>query len=280
MHHFVSISGGTASAVAADRVIQRYGKENVTMWFADTSWEDPSLYTFLEDLEAYWEIQIVRYKDGRNPLEVASDRSIIPNNKIAPCSTVLKVEPARLFVEAMEKPVTVHLGFDWSETHRAKAPRDAYENIEGVSFDMPLLWGYKEIVIDGFERTNWEVDGFEGIRGPYSKFTEAWGIKTPSLYTAGFSHNNCGGSCVKQGKAGWIREFFYNRERFEYAKQWEIEQRAKGGPRAKFSILKDSRGGTPKALPLYELEAKYCQGQQLIMEDEDEVPIACYCPII
>jgi len=280
MKHFVSLSGGTASAVAADRVIKRYGKDNVTLWFADTSWEHESLYTFLDDLEAYWEMEIVRYKDGRNPLEVASDRSIIPNQKIAPCSMVLKVEPARAFIEAMEKPVTVHLGFDWAETHRAKSPRDAYESIDGVSFDMPLLWGIKELVIEGFERTNWEVEGFDSIHGPYSVFTESWGLETPSLYTAGFSHNNCGGSCVKQGKVGWIREFFFDRERFEYAKNWEIEQRAKGGPRANYAMVRDARSGTVKPLPLYELEKKYCQGQQLIMEDEDEIPIACYCPVI
>ena len=36
MKHIVSISGGSASAVAAERVIERYGSENVTLWFADT----------------------------------------------------------------------------------------------------------------------------------------------------------------------------------------------------------------------------------------------------
>ena len=37
MKHIVSLSGGTASAVAADRVLKRYGEENTTLWFADTS---------------------------------------------------------------------------------------------------------------------------------------------------------------------------------------------------------------------------------------------------
>ena len=44
MKHIVSLSGGTASAVAANRVIQRKGKDNVILWFADTSWEDEDLY--------------------------------------------------------------------------------------------------------------------------------------------------------------------------------------------------------------------------------------------
>ena len=40
--HIVSLSGGIASAVAADRVIGRYG-DDVELWFADTSWEDDDL---------------------------------------------------------------------------------------------------------------------------------------------------------------------------------------------------------------------------------------------
>ena len=54
MKHIVSLSGGTASAVAADRVLKRYGAEDTTLWFADTSWEDEDLYRFLIDLEEYW----------------------------------------------------------------------------------------------------------------------------------------------------------------------------------------------------------------------------------
>jgi len=95
MKHIVSLSGGTASAVAADRILKRYGPENTTLWFADTSWEDEDLYRFLEDLEAHWKVTIVRYKDGRTPLEVAEQHKIIPNNNIAPCSFELKVKPFR-----------------------------------------------------------------------------------------------------------------------------------------------------------------------------------------
>ena len=58
MKHIVSLSGGTASAVAANRVIQRKGKDNVILWFADTSWEDEDLYRFLIDLENFWDKEI------------------------------------------------------------------------------------------------------------------------------------------------------------------------------------------------------------------------------
>ena len=55
MKHIVSISGGSASAVAADRVIERYGSDSTTLWFADTLYEDEDLYRFLIDLENRWD---------------------------------------------------------------------------------------------------------------------------------------------------------------------------------------------------------------------------------
>ena len=93
MKHIVSISGGSASAVCADRVINRFGLDSVTLWFADTLFEDADAYRFLEDLETRWGTEIIRHTDGRNPLQVAEDRKIIPNNWVAPCSYELKQRP-------------------------------------------------------------------------------------------------------------------------------------------------------------------------------------------
>ena len=93
MEHIVSLSGGSASAVAAERVIERHGSDNTTLWFADTLWEDPDLYRFLEDLENRWDKQIVRHTDGRTPLEVADEKQLIPNSLAATCSHELKQKP-------------------------------------------------------------------------------------------------------------------------------------------------------------------------------------------
>ena len=86
MKHVVSLSGGTASAVAGDLVIKKYGKENVTLWFADTQWEDEDLYRFLEDLKIRWDMDIVTYKDGRTPLQVGEDNKFILINSLVPIS--------------------------------------------------------------------------------------------------------------------------------------------------------------------------------------------------
>ena len=133
MKHIVSLSGGTASAVAADRILKRYGPENTTLWFADTSWEDEDLYRFLEDL----------------------------------------------------------------------------------------------------------------------------------------------GRCVKQGIKEWQRLKQTHPKRFKEVADWEQAQRAQGGPRANFSIMKDRARGSARALPLYELGER--KGEQLRLGTSNEDVIGCFC---
>ena len=256
MHHIVSLSGGTASAVAAGRVLDAYGREDVTLWFADTNWKDEDLYRFLSDLESFWEIKIRRFKDGRTPLEVAEDRSLIPNQKRAPCSYELKIKPFVEFVESMPKPVTVHLGMDFTEQHRMIRPKAEYESMPGVTVDAPLMWD-------------------PVASPPHRVVTESWGIETPRLYKMGFPHNNCGGRCVKQGIREWQRLKHTFPERFTEVADWEQEQRAKGGARADYTIARDQRNGTVKPLPLYEIAEM--KGEQIPLGMSNEDAISCFC---
>ena len=259
MKHIVSISGGSASAVAADRVISRYGKEAVTLWFADTLWEDEDLYRFLEDLESRWEMKIERYTDGRTPLQVAEQKKIIPNSLAAPCSHELKQKPFKRYLKKLSGPVTVHLGLSWDEEHRMAKPKEIYEEIDGVSVDFPLMW--KPI--------------------PYMSYTTTiteWGIKPPRLYEMGFPHNNCGGRCVRQGEKEWLRLKSFMPDRFDEVANWEQDQRALGGPRAGRSILKDRSGGKWKtgatAKTLKEVESKNHDSQAELFTGDN---FGCFC---
>ena len=256
MKHIVSLSGGTASAVAADRVLKRYGEENTTLWFADTSWEDEDLYRFLEDLESHWGLTIVRYTDGRTPLEVAEKQNIIPNQKIAPCSQVLKTRPFKAYIKDLPKPLTVHLGLDFTEMHRATRPKLEYEKLSGVTVDLPLLW--------------------EPVAKPPHRYTvEEWGIETPRLYKLGFPHNNCGGRCVRQGIKEWLRLKHTFPDRFTEVADWEQEQRAKGGARADYAIARDQSRGRATALPLYDIPM--VKGEQLPLGTSNEDVFSCFC---
>jgi hypothetical protein len=259
MRHIVSLSGGTASAVAAGRVLERYGRENVTLWFADTSWEDEDLYRFLGDLESYWKVPIHRFKDGRTPLQVAEDHYIIPNQRRAPCSYDLKIKPFLNFIKGMPRPLTVHLGLDFTEQHRMTRPKEEYEKMPGVTVDSPLMW--EPVALP-----------------PHRRVTEAWGIETPRLYRMGFPHNNCGGRCIRQGFKEWQRLKHTFPGRFSEVANWEQLQRAKGGKRANYAIARDRRGGEVKPLTLHEIAN--VMGEQLplgVAAESNEDIISCFC---
>lgn len=259
MKYLVSLSGGLASAVAADRAIQRYGRENVTLWFANTNWEDEDLHRFLDDLEARWGGEIVVHanigKDGkpRTPLSVAEDEHIIPNQKLATCSRALKQIPFRDYLRSLEGPVTVLLGLDWRELHRHAAPRAAWEK-EGAAVDFPLLW--------------------PPLTDQYAEIVTSWGIDIPYLYKIGFPHNNCGGRCVRQGQKEWLRLKATFPERFEEVREWEERHRAIGDARKDYAILRDRRGGVLRPLTLTELALR---DDPLEAAGPADDRIGCFC---
>jgi len=249
MKHIVSLSGGTASAICADLVMKKYGRDNVTLFFMDTNWEDEDLHRFLNDLESYWEKEIVKVKDGRTPLQVGEDVKFILNSRVRQCSFQLKIKPFTNMIKKHEKPVTVHLGLDWSEEHRMAAPKKQYEEIEGVSVDYPLIW--KPL-----------------IKKKYSEVVESWGIEIPRLYKLGFPHNNCGGRCVAQGKKEWRRLKNIFPERFEEVADWEQMMRETLPTAKDKSILKN--------ITLKEL-AKENKDQMDMFEGTAEDSFGCFC---
>lgn len=254
MNHIVSLSGGVSSAVAADRVINRYGRDAVTLWFADTGWEDEDLHRFIADCMSRWSGELVIHRDGRTPLEIAEEHNIIPNQRLAPCTFELKIEPFVEYLSGFPKPVTVHLGLNWDEQHRMARPRASYEEIDGVAVDFPLMW----------EPYCWDTQAE----------VRSWGIEIPRLYKMGFPHNNCGGRCVKQGVGEWNRLRVHFPERFAEVRDWELEQRAKGGARANYAICRDRSGGTVKSLTLAEIEQRNQPVEDGIVQGD---MFACFC---
>lgn len=256
MQYINSISTGAASSVSADRAIARYGRDANILWVADTRWEDEDNWRFLGDCMARWGGVEVRHAEGRNPLQVAEDRSVIPNQRIAPCTQELKIKPFVRFLESLPKPVTVLLGLDWKEQHRMARPKANYGAIDGVTVDYPLMWQPYEF-------------------RPYQQVVrEDWGIEPPAMYAAGFSHANCGGRCVKQGVGDWNRLRFWNYARFAEVRDWEQAQRAKGGARADYAICRDSRNDMVRPLTLLEIEQRDEKPEE--GESQDDM-FACMC---
>jgi hypothetical protein len=234
----VSLSGGLASALAAERAIRRYGREAVLLWFADTQEEDEDLYRFLGDLMVRFGGQLYYYTDGRRPLDIAEDKQIIPCNQLAPCSFELKVRPYRTFIQAMSALPTVMIGLDYWESRRLKTTRTSYAKaIPEARVDYPLLWPQVE------------------TRPLTQVCREDWQIEPPRLYLLGFSHNNCGGACVRQGRAEWERLYRHFPDRYAAREAWESAQRAKGGARANRAFCAVQRQGKKTSLSLAEIRA-------------------------
>ena len=199
MKHIVFFSGGIGSFFTAKRVIDKVGCENVILLFTDTLIEDSDLYRFMDDASSYFKIPITRLADGRTPWEVFKDVKFLGNSRIAHCSHLLKQVPADKWVRENFKPedCVLYLGIDWTEIHRTKAPKENYAPYQ-VKFPMceePYL--SKNDMLEELEKI---------------------GIEQPRLYKMGFSHNNCGGGCVRAGQGHFAHLL---KELPDKYKEWE-----------------------------------------------------------
>lgn len=247
--HVVMFSGGASSWGAAKRVAERYGTKGMTLLFADTRMEDEDLYRFLGEAAANIGAPLVRIADGRNPWHVMFDERLLGNSRHDPCSKILKRQQVDRWLAANCDPAqtTIYVGIDWTEEHRFAGLRDR-RAAEGWRYEAPLC------------------------EAPYVSKTDilAWlrreGIKPPRLYELGFSHNNCGGFCVKAGQGHYARllQTFPKR----YAKHEAMEQAMRAYLDKDVSMLTDRRGdGKKKPLTLRDLRLRIEGGAQVDIHD-------------
>src|SRR3990172_4756033 len=125
--HVVNVSGGAASAVCLFRVLERYGRENVRAVFADTGWEHPDCYRFLDDVERASGVHLDRLSDGRNIWDVFHSKQIWAQPGTVNClaSWELKRKPLAEYAASIDGDVTVYVGFGPDEDDRMKRLRCA-----------------------------------------------------------------------------------------------------------------------------------------------------------
>lgn len=273
MYYIARISGGSGSAVAADRAIQRYGRNKVLLRFEDVLIEDEDNYRFINDCMKRWGGKLYVGKQGRTPQQVFEDKHIIPNSFMAPCSLELKIKPFEDWLWRLPKPTTILIGLSWHEPHRIKrimqyhkhngkwrAPQGFARRIPGVYEDFPLMWKPIE------------------MRSP-QEVVRSWGIEPPRMYKYAFPHANCGGCCIRQGVSEWKRLWFVWPDRFAQMRDWELAQRAKGGARANATICRIRSKGVDRNITLAELEqqwkAEQCNMLPLF-ESSDDMS-SCFC---
>lgn len=241
----VMFSGGVSSWAAAKRVQERYGAKGLTLLFADTLIEDADLYRFLLEAAANVGAPLVQISEGRTPWQVFEDERFLGNSRMDPCSRILKRQMLdRWLAENCDKAdTTVYVGIDWTEEHRYTALRDRRAK-DGWRYEAPLC---DPPYIDKRDIMVW---------------LKREGIKPPRLYAMGFSHNNCGGFCIKAGQGHFANLLRVLPDR--YAEHEENEERIRDLLGKDVSILTDRRGdGIKKPLTLRSLRKRIQSGAQI-----------------
>lgn len=230
MRHVVMFSGGVGSWMAAKRVAGRYGTADLTLLFTDTLIEDEDLYRFLDEAAANIGVPVTRIAEGRDPWQVFFDERFLGNSRVDPCSKILKRQLAARWLDRHCDPLDTHVyvGIDWTEAHRFTTLQ-ARRAGDGWTYEAPVC--EPPLVV--------KLQMLDALR--------AEGIEPPRLYRMGFSHNNCGGFCVKAGQGHFALLLQHMPGRYAYHEAKEQEIRAFLGKDV--SILTD-RTGDGKKKPL------------------------------
>jgi len=244
--HVVNFSGGVCSAWAAQRVIERHGKEGVALLFADVMMEDEDLYRFNGEVAQWLGVPITRISLEMTPWQLFAKEGMIGNSKSPLCSVRLKREPLDRWHRAhtMELTTTRHIGIDWTESHRLDSLRERKPSwrIEAPMCEAPY-WDKCKMLSE--------------IRGI--------GIEPPRLYAFGFPHNNCGGFCVKAGHAQFALLLRTMPERYAWHEAQEEKLRDQVGD---FSVLVDRRGdGKKKPLTMRQFRLRIEAGESFDRDD-------------
>lgn len=246
--HIVQFSGGVGSWMAAMRVANQHGTDNMILLFADTKMEDEDLYRFLDEAAANVGAPLVRITDGRTPWELFKDKKFIGNHLVDKCSEHLKRNLLRKWrnENCGPKNTTVYLGIDWTEEHRLTRLRTKPEakkwNFQAPLCDAPYL--SKAQMIEALK---------------------AEGIRPPRLYELGFPHNNCGGFCVKAGQAQFALLLQTMPERYRWHEEQEEAMRQYIGKDV--SVMRDRRGGKSRPLTMRAFRERIEAGQLFDKEE-------------
>ena len=240
-------SGGISSFFATLRYLEQHDLDTdlsgpVVLLFTDTMTEDGDLYRFLEEsvgfLSTRFDVKWERLGDGRDIWEVFRDRKMLGNTRADLCSRILKREPARKWIEEnTSEDVDLIFGYNWDEVHRHERAKPHWAPRRVVS---PLTTPPY--------RTRQEM---------MAQLADS-GMEPPRLYKMGFSHNNCGGGCVKAGQGHFSHLLKVLPDVYADWEQNEEKLREQLGD---VSILRDRQGGTTTPLTLKEFRQRQEAGQ-------------------
>lgn len=294
MKHIVMFSGGIGSWMTAKRVIAKHGTKETVLLFADVKGEgrcltcdhqysvhingrgpcdvkdsnskycgctkfvdnphvgeDADTYRFINDAVKQLGAKLVTVMDAkrRDIWKVYETRRYLGNSRQANCSIELKQKPCMEWLRENVKPEdgTIYVGIDWTESHRLPAIKAAYSkysyNAEAPLCEPPYM------------------DKAEMIQAAISD-----GLTPPRAYERGYPHNNCGGFCVRAGKAQFQMLLKENRERYLFHEKQERKlQDFLGKP---VTVLTEVRDGQKIPLTLQSFRERQESQKSLFGDDE------------
>jgi hypothetical protein len=255
--HCVQFSTGIGSAEVAFRVQDEAAPgDRLVLLTADTMVEDYDNWRFAKEVVAKlsdrWEWIVIR--DGRTPMQVGRDERVVPNDRMAVCSKILKRKALDKWIKHNCDPEDsyIYLGFDWTEPQRHERAAPLWEPYKIKS---PLM---HEPFVEKSE-----------LLQKYRDF----GIEPPRLYSVGFSHANCGGACVRGGQAAWKMLLDWNRERFL---EWENEEeQTRAYLKKDVAMLKETTQGKTTPLTLRRFRERL-EDQPAMFDKEDWGACGCF----
>lgn len=245
-------SGGLGSWAAAKRVAATHGTSGLVLLFTDTGAEDVDLYRFLDEAAADVGVPVTRVADGRTPFEVFRDERFLGNSRTAPCTRALKQRVALKWLQENCNPAetVLYVGIDWTEEHRFVGVGDR----PGIKAAWAKRgWVCEAPLCEPPLLAKWQVQDMLRLSG----------IALPLMYRQGFSHNNCGGECVRAGIGHWTKLYHMRPLNFMHAEGEEQAMREMLG--RDVSILSETRDGEEFTLTLRNLRRRIEDGAQIDM---------------
>lgn len=184
-------SCGATSTIACKLAIDKYGADNVDLWYIDTGAHHIDNERFIAECEKWLSKKVLRAKSTKfnNPLEVAK-KELFNTPYGAPCTKYLKKEVRQKQIMPLYECVEVKhiLGFEYTKHEINRALRWK----EQVS---------KDCIFPLIEERLTKQDCL--------KMLKKAGIEMPIMYRLGYNNNNCIG-CFKGGAGYWnkIRKDF------------------------------------------------------------------------
>lgn len=255
-HAVVHYSGGLSSHLAAKRIVEEMGSENVTLLFCDTKSEDPDLYCFVREGSAALGAQLVTLTEGRTIWEVMADERYLANTRVDPCSRTLKRRPAAKWMREHFTLMNAFQVFGYSQCERNRLERTA----KGIE-----PWHCRAPLCEAPTLRAGEVQKEFALECP--------DLRPPRLYALGAPHNNCGGLCVKAGQKHFAWALKAIPEKYA---EWEREEQKLCAHLGDVAILRDRRGGTTRPMTLAEFRVRTNVG--VLPQFEKDTSCECFMP--